>query len=37
MKGYSKIDSIVLGQHAVCNNLEKREKKEEETGVSRGP
>ena len=35
VKGCSRIDSIVLGQHAVYNNLEER--KEEETGVGRGP
>ena len=27
MKGCGKIDSIVLGQHAVYNNLEERKKK----------
>jgi hypothetical protein len=30
VKGCSKIDSIVLGQHAVYNNLEKRKREEEE-------
>jgi hypothetical protein len=31
VKGCSRIDSIVLGQHAVYNNLEKRKKKRQES------
>jgi hypothetical protein len=31
VKGCSRIDSIVLGQHAVYNNLEEREKKRQES------
>jgi hypothetical protein len=31
MKGYSRIDSIVLGQYAVYNNLKKRKKKRQES------
>jgi hypothetical protein len=31
VKGCSRIDSIVLGQHAVYNNLEKRKNKRQES------
>lgn len=34
MKGCSKIDSIVLGQHAVENNLEERKKKKRQESVA---
>jgi hypothetical protein len=31
VKGYSRINPIILGQHAVYNNLEERKKKRQES------